>query len=87
MFVRGGDSDFNKVLIDGIPANDVGGAVEFGNTCDDRVQPSRDSSRPQQCVLYGSDGLGSVISITTRRGSTAAQNLLTSWTGGSFGDA
>jgi iron complex outermembrane receptor protein/vitamin B12 transporter len=26
VFVRGGEADFNKVLIDGIPANDIGGA-------------------------------------------------------------
>ena len=36
VFVRGGDSDFNKVLIDGIPANDVGGAFEFANLATQR---------------------------------------------------
>src|SRR6202008_4656933 len=28
-FIRGGNSNFNKVLIDGIPANDIGGAVDL----------------------------------------------------------
>ena len=29
MFVRGGNSNFNKVLIDGIPANDIGGGIDL----------------------------------------------------------
>ena len=29
IFVRGGNSTFNKVLIDGIPANDIGGGVDL----------------------------------------------------------
>src|SRR5258705_11595308 len=29
MFVRGGNSNFNKLLIDGIAANDIGGAFDF----------------------------------------------------------
>src|SRR6516165_9132068 len=31
VFARGGNTEFNKVLIDGIPANDIGGAFEFAN--------------------------------------------------------
>ena len=30
LFVRGGNSDANQVLIDGIPADDVGGTFDFG---------------------------------------------------------
>jgi outer membrane cobalamin receptor len=29
LFVRGGASNFTKVLIDGVPANDIGGAFDF----------------------------------------------------------
>ena len=29
LFIRGGDSDANKVLVDGIPAGFVGGFAEF----------------------------------------------------------
>lgn len=32
LFIRGGNSDANKVLIDGLPMNDIGGVVEFANT-------------------------------------------------------
>ncbi len=31
VFIRGGGSDANKVLMDGIPMNDIGGTVEFAN--------------------------------------------------------
>ena len=30
MFIRGGNSNFNKVLVDGIAVNDIGGAFDFG---------------------------------------------------------
>src|SRR6478735_6218524 len=29
IFIRGGNSNFNKVLLDGVPANDIGGAVDL----------------------------------------------------------
>ncbi|HXA84156.1 MAG TPA: carboxypeptidase regulatory-like domain-containing protein, partial [Candidatus Dormibacteraeota bacterium] len=30
LFIRGGESKFNKVLLDGIPLNEIGGTVDFG---------------------------------------------------------
>ena len=30
LFIRGGESKANKVLLDGIPLNEIGGAVDFG---------------------------------------------------------
>src|SRR5688572_1809935 len=29
LFIRGGNSNFNKVLVDGIPTNDIGGGFDF----------------------------------------------------------
>ena len=29
MFLRGGNSNFTKVLVDGVPANDIGGGFDF----------------------------------------------------------
>ncbi len=84
VFVRGGDADFNKVLIDGIPANDVGGTVEFANLATTGVSEVEILRGPNS-VLYGSDGLGSVINITTRRGTTAVPELTYSVDGGNFG--
>jgi vitamin B12 transporter len=69
VFIRGGGSDANKVLIDGIPMNDIGGAVEFANVASAAVAQVEVLRGPNS-ALYGSDALAGVISLTTARGST-----------------
>ncbi|MGA2851712.1 MAG: TonB-dependent receptor [Terracidiphilus sp.] len=69
VFIRGGGSDANKVLIDGIPMNDIGGAVEFANIASAAVAQVEVLRGPNS-VLYGSDALAGVISLTTARGRT-----------------
>ena len=69
VFVRGGDSDYNKVLLDGVPLNVAGGAFDFstlgtGNL--DRVEVVRSA----ESALFGSDAMTSVIQLFTRQGST-----------------
>jgi vitamin B12 transporter len=84
LFVRGGNANFNKVLIDGVPADDIGGAFDFATlttTGVDRVEILRDPNS----VLYGTDALSSVISITTRRGTTRIPELGLALDGGNFG--
>jgi iron complex outermembrane receptor protein/vitamin B12 transporter len=84
VFVRGGNANFNKVLIDGVPVGEVGGAFDFATlatTGVDRVEILRDPNS----VLYGSDALSSVISITTRHGTTRIPELTLALDGGSFG--
>jgi iron complex outermembrane receptor protein/vitamin B12 transporter len=69
LFLRGGNSNFTKVLIDGVPANDIGGGYDFSQTDSagvDRVEVLRQTNS----VVYGSDALTGVVSITTRRGSS-----------------
>src|SRR5262249_40629569 len=47
LFVRGGNSNFNKVLIDGVPANDIGGGFDFSTvstTGVDHVEVLRESN-------------------------------------------
>ena len=83
VFVRGGEADFNKVLIDGIPANDIGGAFEFGNLSTNGVD-QLEVLRGPNSVLYGSDALGSVINVTSRRGSSAIPEFTYSADGGNF---
>jgi outer membrane cobalamin receptor len=66
LFVRGGASNFNKVLIDGVPADDIGGAFDFSDlvaTGVERIEVLRGSNS----VRFGSDALSGVINITTRR--------------------
>jgi vitamin B12 transporter len=84
VFVRGGNANFNKVLIDGVPVDDIGGAFGFATlatTGVDRVEILRDPNS----VLYGTDALSSVISITTRRGTTRIPELGLAFDGGNFG--
>jgi vitamin B12 transporter len=83
VFVRGGDSDFNKVLIDGIPANDIGGAFDFANLATNGVD-QLEVLRGPNSVLYGSDALGSVINVTSRRGTSAIPEFTYSADGGNF---
>jgi iron complex outermembrane receptor protein/vitamin B12 transporter len=83
VFARGGNSEFNKVLIDGIPANDIGGAVEFANLSASGANQV-EVFRGANSVLYGADALGSVIQVTTRRGSSSIPEFTYSADGGNF---
>jgi iron complex outermembrane receptor protein/vitamin B12 transporter len=68
LFLRGGNSNFTKVLVDGMPANDIGGAFDFSQIDTagvDRIEVMRQTNS----VVYGSDALTGVVNITTRRGS------------------
>ena len=38
LFVRGGESKFTKVLIDGVPVNDAGGAFDFSSLTTDNIE-------------------------------------------------
>ena len=84
VFVRGGAANFNKVLIDGIPTNDIGGSADFDSLSTaaiDRVEVLRSSNS----VLYGSDALSGVINLTTPRGRTRIPELTYSIDGGNLG--
>ena len=83
LFIRGGSSNFNKILIDGVPANDIGGAFEFADmatTGIERVEVLRGSNS----VIYGSDAMTGVVNITTRRGRSRIPELMASADGGNF---
>ena len=74
LFVRGGDSRYNKVLIDGVPVNDPGGIFDFGTVPlagADRLEFLRGA----QSTLYGSDAMTSVVQIFTRTGSTESPEI------------
>ena len=83
LFVRGGNSDFNKVLIDGIPMNDIGGNFEFANLSDAGVEQVEILEGPNS-VLYGTDALASVVNVTTRHGTTLTPQFDLLSEGGNF---
>jgi vitamin B12 transporter len=83
LFVRGGDSDYNKVIVDGVTLNVPGRTFDFGNlpvTQADRLEFMRGA----QSTLYGSDAMTSVVQIWTRTGSTRVPELRLGADGGNF---
>lgn len=84
IFVRGGPSDANKVLLDGIPANDIGGGVDFSYLQADGLDRVEFQRGPNS-ALYGSDALASVISISTQQGETRLPLFNYGADGGTFG--
>ena len=85
-FIRGTNSQHTKVLLDGIPLNDPsspGRAFDFGTFSLDNVDRI-EVLRGAQSTLYGSDAIGGVINIITKRGQGPAQYRFSSL-GGTFG--
>ena len=67
-----------------MPVNDIGGAFDWdavGTTGLDQVEVLRTANS----VMYGTDALSGVISLTTRRGDTRAPELTYAIDGGNFG--
>jgi vitamin B12 transporter len=67
LFLRGGESDYVKVLVDGVPVNQPGGAYDFANLTTDNVERIEVVRGPGS-VLYGSDAISGVVQIVTRDG-------------------
>ena len=68
LFVRGGNSTANQVLIDGISADDVGGTFDFG-TVSSTGLAGLEVYRGPNSALYGTDAGASVVNLETPRGS------------------
>lgn len=68
LFLRGGESDYVKVLVDGVPVNDPGGAFDFADLSTHHVERIEVVRGPVS-VLYGSDAVAGVVQVFTRRGS------------------
>jgi len=69
LFVRGGDSRYNKVIIDGVPVNEPGGTFDFGTVPLEGAERI-EFLRGAQSTLYGSDAMTSVVQVFARVGST-----------------
>ena len=83
LFLRGGESDYVKVLIDGVPVNQAGGSFNWANLTTDNVERIEVLRGPAS-VVYGSDAVTGVVQIFTRTGQGPAA-LEGSAEAGSFG--
>ncbi len=75
LFVRGGDSDDNKVLLDGVDVGDLGNQFNFGPLSTTAVE-SAEVYRGPDSSLYGAGADSSVISLTTPHGTTSFPSFL-----------
>lgn len=83
LFLDGGNSQFTKVLVDGAPANQPGGdmdyeGIDLNNV--DKIEIVHGASS----ALYGSDALDGVVQIFTHRGTTMTPIFKIEGEGGTF---
>lgn len=75
VFLRGGESDYLQVLVDGVAINEPGGAIDLANLTTediDRIEVVRGPAS----VVYGSEAVSGVVQIFTRRGAGAPRLTL-----------
>jgi vitamin B12 transporter len=67
LFLRGGESDYVRVLVDGVPLNAPGGGVDLSTLATADVERIEIVRGPAS-VLYGSDAVTGVVQVFTRSG-------------------
>jgi len=67
LFLRGGESRYTKVLIDGVAVNAPGGYFDFSHLTTDNIERIEIVRGPAS-VLYGADAATGIVQIFTRRG-------------------
>ena len=76
--LRGGDPNFTLVLVDGVkvndPTNSRGGSFDFSSLPLAQVERV-EIIRGAQSSVYGSDGLGGVVAISTRESATGGGSV------------
>ena len=86
LFVRGGESTYNKVIVDGVYLSESGETFDFG-TLPLQQADRLEFARGAQSTLYGSDAMTSVVQVWSRTGSTSVPELRVGADGGNFGTA
>ena len=82
VYVRGGQSNYNLVMVDGIEMNEFGGAFDFAPLPADGVERVEVTRGPES-ALYGPNAVTSVINIVTTQGE-GAPHFTFQAEGGSF---
>jgi iron complex outermembrane receptor protein/vitamin B12 transporter len=83
LFVRGGNSDANKIVLDGVSVDDLGGGFDLGPLSTTAVEKA-EVFRGTDSNLYGADAGSSVVSLTTPRGTTSFPSFLFQGDAGNF---
>ncbi len=83
LFVDGGNSNYTKVLLDGMPVNQPGGAIDTSNYSTDSIDKI-EIVHGAGSALYGSDAMDGVVQLFSHRGSTPTPQLILDADGGTF---
>lgn len=67
LFMRGGESDYTLVLVDGVQVNQAGGGFDFASLPTQNIERIEIVRGPGS-ALYGSDAMAGVINVITRIG-------------------
>jgi vitamin B12 transporter len=86
IFIDGANSNFTKLLIDGTPVNEPGGAINFSNFTLDNVDKV-ELVHGAESALYGTDAMSGVIQVVSHRGETRIPEFRLFAEGGSFSSA
>jgi outer membrane cobalamin receptor len=84
-FLDGGNSNYTRVLVDGIPVDvsEPGLSVDFSNLSADQIDKI-ELVHGASSALYGSDAMAGVLQIFTHRGSTRMPEITLQGDGGTF---
>jgi vitamin B12 transporter len=83
VFLNGGNSNFTKVLVDGVPINPPGSAVDFSSLTLDNIDKV-EIVRGAESAIYGTDAVSGVIQLFSHRGSTRTPEFSVFGEGGDF---
>ena len=83
LFVRGGSSSSNRVVLDGTPIEDTGGTFDYSNFSSTGTS-QMEVYRGPNTALYGSDAASGVVSLTTPQGSTPFPSFFYEGDAGNF---
>jgi vitamin B12 transporter len=86
IFIDGGNSNFTKVLVDGTPVNEPGGAINLSNLTLDNVDKV-EIVHGAESALYGTDAMSGVVQIVSHRGTTRIPAVYLFADGGNFASA
>ena len=67
VFPRGGESNYTLVFVDDVPVNAFGGEFDFAHLTTENVERIEIVRGPQS-ALFGSNAIGAVVRVITRRG-------------------